>query len=114
MYIYVIQCIVPIVCVIPSTTKANVIYGHIYSTFQVICTYCVFSILQSGMWATYVPPEGDGENLKFYPCPPGYCSCVNDVITDISGTMCMYSYTNSNPDLQCSCNRKGAYSTNQQ
>lgn len=60
---------------------------------------------QYGKWAVYVPSSTP--NLRFYPCPPGYCRCTTDTSMSGDGTTCVYTYTNSDPDRQCSCSRKG-------
>ena len=59
---------------------------------------------QQGKWGVYVPTS-KGTNMQFYTCPAGYCSCKHD--SDISNNTCVYSYVHSNPDLQCTCGRKG-------
>ena len=60
--------------------------------------------MQNGYWAVYTPSIS-GSNLEFYPCPPGYCACTQ--YSDVGNTTCVYTYTNSNPDRQCTCDREG-------
>ena len=59
---------------------------------------------QRGKWAVFVPSAPQA-NMKFYPCPAGYCRCHHE--GSISDNICVYSYTHSDPNLQCSCERKG-------
>ena len=59
---------------------------------------------QNGYWAVFTPSIS-GSNLEFYPCPPGYCACTQ--YSDVGNTTCVYTYTNTDPDRQCTCDRKG-------
>ena len=43
--------------------------------------------------------------MQFYTCPAGYCSCKHDSV--ISNSTCIYSYSHTDPDLQCACDRRG-------
>ena len=61
---------------------------------------------QNGYWAVFTPSIS-GSNLEFYPCPPGYCACTQ--YSDVGNTTCVYTYTNSNPDRQCVCDREGIH-----
>ena len=45
--------------------------------------------------------------MQFYVCPAGYCRCKYDTV--ISNDTCVYSYSHNDPDLQCTCGRKGLY-----
>ena len=69
-----------------------------------IILYIVTIVLfmQSGYW---VSGNGPGSGLSFLPCPPGYCGCSQN--TSLGASSCVTVYTNSNPDLQCVCERKG-------
>lgn len=44
-------------------------------------------------------------NLFIYACPPGFCQCYLN--TSVGDSSCINVYTNSDPNLQCGCNRKG-------
>ena len=61
------------------------------------------SFLQTGQWALRV--KGKHPNLYFYTCPPGYCQCFFN--TSIGHTACVHVYSNTQPDRQCACDRKG-------
>ena len=61
------------------------------------------SFLQTGQWAVRV--KGKHPNLYFYTCPPGYCQCFFN--TSIGPTACVHVYSNTQPDRQCGCDRKG-------
>ena len=50
-------------------------------------------------------PSVTQANMEFYPCPMGYCRCTHE--GSISTSTCVYSYTHSDPNLQCNCDRKG-------
>ena len=71
------------------------------------CENNTFLLSQSGYWgAPYTDPRGYSEEINnFYPCPAGYCRCSQE--TSLGPTMCVYTYTNSQPDAQCVCNRRG-------
>ena len=53
------------------------------------------------MWASN--KEG---SLFFHLCPSGYCRCFLN--TSFGDTACEKVYTNSYPDRQCVCGRKGS------
>ena len=55
-------------------------------------------------------PDTPQSNMEFYSCPAGYCRCSYDKSVD--NTTCIYSYSHSDPDLQCVCGRKGENSKN--
>ena len=55
---------------------------------------------QAGYWGTAIK-----DDLFLYPCPPGYCKCSQN--TSLGFSSCAFTYTNSDPDAQCVCNRQG-------
>ena len=75
--------------------------SYTYDTFSLN-----FACTQNGYWAVFTPSIS-GSNLEFYPCPPGYCACTQ--YSDVGNTTCVYTYTNSNPDRQCACDREGTH-----
>lgn len=56
------------------------------------------------MWAWSDLSNAD-DNLNAYRCPPGYCSCSRK--TSFGANECHYVYNNSDPNLQCRCDREG-------
>ena len=46
-------------------------------------------------------------DLFLYPCPPGYCKCSQN--TSLGPSSCAFTYTNSDPDAQCVCDRQGTF-----
>ena len=59
---------------------------------------------QRGKWAVYVP-TAENINLEFHACPAGYCHCTHN--SSIGENKCVYTYSTSDPDLQCNCGRRG-------
>ena len=59
---------------------------------------------QREKWAVFVPSRLR-TNLQFYACPKGYCRCRHD--SSVGNNTCVYSYSHNDPDLQCTCDRKG-------
>ncbi|XP_064396716.1 uncharacterized protein LOC135343670 isoform X3 [Halichondria panicea] len=59
--------------------------------------------LRDSYWAGYV--EAGTPNLFFHPCPPGYCQC--SLNSSLGPQKCVYTYTHSNQDLQCTPEREG-------
>ena len=57
-------------------------------------------ITQNGHWAM----ETNG-SMFFHVCPPGYCRCFLNTSYGIKS--CLNMFTNSDPDRQCVCGRKG-------
>ena len=54
-------------------------------------------------------PSSPQNNLALYPCPPGYCRCSHD--SSVGNSTCVYSYSHSDPDKQCNCDRRGENKT---
>ena len=52
----------------------------------------------------YVPSRPHS-NMEFYNCPMGYCRYSHD--TSVGKDTCVYTYSHSDSDLQCNCDRKG-------
>ena len=85
---------------------------HKYTVFPLVqwllslypCFSTLFFIIQNGYWAVFTPSISRS-NLEFYPCPPGYCACTQS--SDVGNTICVYTYTNSDPGRQCACDREG-------
>ena len=50
-------------------------------------------------------PATPQANMEFYPCPVGYCRCSHE--GNVGSSTCVYSYSHSDPNLQCICDRKG-------
>ena len=44
--------------------------------------------------------------MQFYTCPAGYCRCRYDTV--IGNDTCVYSYSHTDPDFQCICDRRGS------
>ena len=85
---------------------------HKYTVFPLVqwllnlypCFSTLFFLVQNGYWAVFTPSISRS-NLEFYPCPPGYCACTQS--SDVGNTICVYTYTNSDPGRQCACDREG-------
>ena len=45
-------------------------------------------------------------NLTVYPCPPGYCTCFQN-LCGVGEGICSFAYFNGDPDKQCNCDREG-------
>ena len=92
--------------VVCSAYKTLFIVVLVHLSFmENVCTHSGYS--QSGYWgARYTDPNGYSEEINnFYPCPAGYCQCSQE--TSLGPSVCVYTYTNSQPDAQCVCNRRG-------
>ena len=77
---------------------------ELYPYFGNVVSACL--CVQGGFWVVTTPStEAQAYLMHFYTCPAGYCRCVQN--SSLSMQNCVYLYVNSNPDAQCSCNRKG-------
>ena len=47
-------------------------------------------------------------NLTFYPCPPGYCRCFQNLCS-VGNETCSYAYFNDYSNMQCNCDREGEH-----
>ena len=66
---------------------------------------CVCVLVQTGYWGTLSTSSRD--RLFLYPCPSGYCRCE---MREMGGaTDCINVFNSTDPDSQCSCDRKGIY-----
>ena len=64
--------------------------------------------MQEGYWgAAVLDLPNYRYDLFLYPCPPGYCKCSQN--TSLGPSSCAFTYTNSDPDAQCACDRQGNY-----
>ena len=61
---------------------------------------------QEGLWGSSYFGDPD-DNLRAYRCPPGYCRCSR--MTSFGSGECHYVYNNSDPDIQCTCDREGNF-----
>ena len=82
----------------------NCLRHTIHLCVTVFVTQKIMFLSQKGKWAVFVPSQPQA-NMEFYPCPVDYCRCTHE--GSVSNTICVYSYTHSDPNLQCSCDRKG-------
>lgn len=53
--------------------------------------------------------KGEPASLYFQWCPTGYCRCYFN--SSVGDKVCASVYSNSNPDMQCACSRKGIHKT---
>ncbi|XP_065898161.1 uncharacterized protein [Dysidea avara] len=61
-------------------------------------------LLEDGFWAVSDRSDTDN-NLKVYPCPPGYCRCSQ--LTSFGNDECHFVFNTSYPNKQCDCSREG-------
>ena len=66
----------------------------------------IHTYIQQGKWAVFLP-SAEEVNLEFYACPAGYCRCRRN--TSFGNDTCVYSYINTDPDLQCISGRRGEF-----
>ena len=69
-------------------------------------TIHIHTYIQQGKWAVFLP-SAEEVNLEFYACPAGYCRCRRN--TSFGNDTCVYSYINTDPDLQCISGRRGEF-----
>lgn len=67
-------------------------------------TVCYYIHSQEGLWGSSYLSDPD-DNLRAYRCPPGYCRCSR--MTSFGSGECHSVYNNSDPNLQCTCDREG-------
>ena len=67
---------------------------------------CLLVTSQDGFWAVSDRSDTDN-NLKVYPCPPGYCRCSQ--LTSFGNDECHFVFNTSYPNKQCDCSREGMH-----